>query len=78
MLVPAQAKGFETLINETARIKKETDRILDADYTTVHPSYGTLDDFKTFLDVAHARGLRVVTELVINALKYAFGDDRTS
>ncbi len=37
-----------------------------ADYTTVHPAYGTLDDFKTFLDVAHVRGLRVVTELVIN------------
>ncbi len=37
-----------------------------ADYTTVHPAYGTLDDFKTFLDVAHARGLRVITELVIN------------
>lgn len=37
-----------------------------ADYTTVHPSYGTLDDFRTFLDAAHARGLRVITELVIN------------
>ncbi|MFO0810958.1 MAG: maltose alpha-D-glucosyltransferase [Gemmataceae bacterium] len=37
-----------------------------ADYTTVHPSYGTLDDFKAFLDAAHARGLKVVTELVIN------------
>jgi maltose alpha-D-glucosyltransferase/alpha-amylase len=37
-----------------------------ADYTTIHPAYGTLDDFKTFLDVAHARGLRVITELVIN------------
>jgi len=37
-----------------------------ADYYTVHPSYGTLDDFRTFLDEAHARGLRVITELVIN------------
>jgi maltose alpha-D-glucosyltransferase/alpha-amylase len=37
-----------------------------ADYTTIHPAYGSLDDFKTFLDVAHARGLRVITELVIN------------
>jgi maltose alpha-D-glucosyltransferase/alpha-amylase len=37
-----------------------------ADYSTVHPAYGTLDEFKTFLDVAHARGLRVVTEMVIN------------
>jgi maltose alpha-D-glucosyltransferase/alpha-amylase len=37
-----------------------------ADYTGVHPSYGTIDDFKAFLDAAHARGLKVVTELVIN------------
>jgi len=37
-----------------------------ADYTSVHPGYGTLDDFKEFLDAAHARGLRVITELVLN------------
>jgi maltose alpha-D-glucosyltransferase / alpha-amylase len=37
-----------------------------ADYTDVHPQYGKLDDFKTFLNEAHTRGLRVVTELVIN------------
>jgi maltose alpha-D-glucosyltransferase/alpha-amylase len=37
-----------------------------ADYKAVHPSYGTLDDFKAFLDAAHARGLRVIIELVMN------------
>ena len=37
-----------------------------ADYCGVHPNYGTLDDFKDFLAAAHARGLRVLTELVIN------------
>ncbi len=37
-----------------------------ADYTNIHPMYGTLRDFKTFLDAAHQRGLRVITELVIN------------
>ncbi len=37
-----------------------------ADYCDVHPSYGTLDDFREFLDVAHAKGLKVITELVIN------------
>ncbi len=37
-----------------------------ADYTNVHPSYGTLDDFKLFLDEAHRRGMRVLTELVLN------------
>jgi maltose alpha-D-glucosyltransferase/alpha-amylase len=37
-----------------------------SDYKAVHPQYGTIDDFRRFLDAAHARGLRVVTELVIN------------
>jgi len=37
-----------------------------ADYTTVHPQYGTLDDFKEFLQEAHKRNIRVITELVIN------------
>ena len=37
-----------------------------SDYWGVHSSYGTLDDFKRFLDAAHARGMRVITELVIN------------
>ena len=37
-----------------------------ADYFDVNPSYGTLEDFRAFLDAAHARGLRVITELVIN------------
>ncbi|MEX2380947.1 MAG: maltose alpha-D-glucosyltransferase [Opitutales bacterium] len=37
-----------------------------ADYYSIHPDYGTLRDFKTFLREAHRRGLRVITELVIN------------
>ena len=37
-----------------------------ADYTSVHPSYGTLPDFKIFLREAHRRGIRVITELVLN------------
>ncbi len=37
-----------------------------AHYEGVHPSYGTLKDFKTFLREAHERGLQVITELVIN------------
>ncbi|MBV9672333.1 MAG: maltose alpha-D-glucosyltransferase, partial [Verrucomicrobia bacterium] len=37
-----------------------------ADYYSVNPSYGTLDDFKQFLDAAHDVGLRVITELVLN------------
>jgi len=37
-----------------------------ADYFDVNPNYGALDDFRAFLDAAHKRGLRVITELVIN------------
>jgi maltose alpha-D-glucosyltransferase/alpha-amylase len=37
-----------------------------ADYYTVNPIYGTVADFKSFLREAHIRGLRVITELVIN------------
>ena len=37
-----------------------------SDYTNVNPSYGTLDDFKKFLTAAHARGMQVLMELVIN------------
>jgi maltose alpha-D-glucosyltransferase / alpha-amylase len=37
-----------------------------ADYTDVHPAYGTLRDFKGFLREAHRHGLRVITELVLN------------
>ena len=37
-----------------------------ADYTGVHPDYGTLRDVRTFIREAHRRDLRVVTELVFN------------
>ncbi len=37
-----------------------------SDYTDVHPDCGTLHDFRVFLRAAHERGLRVVTELVLN------------
>ncbi len=37
-----------------------------ADYTGIHPHFGNLDDFKALLEAAHARGLRVLVELVVN------------
>jgi maltose alpha-D-glucosyltransferase / alpha-amylase len=37
-----------------------------SDYTAIHPSYGTLEDFKLFLAAAHKRGIRVITELILN------------
>ena len=37
-----------------------------ANYFDVNPNFGSLADFRAFLDAAHERGLRVITELVIN------------
>ncbi len=37
-----------------------------SDFRSVHPAYGTLRDFQHFMREAHRRGLRVITELVIN------------
>ncbi|MEM7556010.1 MAG: maltose alpha-D-glucosyltransferase [Cyanobacteria bacterium P01_A01_bin.84] len=37
-----------------------------ADYTSVNPIYGNLDDFKDFLTGAHQRGIRVIIELIVN------------
>ena len=37
-----------------------------ADYYRINPNYGALRDFKELLRQAHLRGIRVITELVIN------------
>jgi maltose alpha-D-glucosyltransferase/alpha-amylase len=37
-----------------------------SDYRNVNPQYGTRDDFRRFVGEAHRRGLRVITELVMN------------
>jgi len=37
-----------------------------ADYTHIHPDFGTLDDFKALLVAAHKRDLRIIVELVVN------------
>jgi maltose alpha-D-glucosyltransferase/alpha-amylase len=37
-----------------------------ADYYNINPSYGDIKEFKLFLEEAHQRGLKVITELVIN------------
>ncbi|ARA91888.1 maltose alpha-D-glucosyltransferase [Rhodothermaceae bacterium RA] len=37
-----------------------------ADYFKILPVHGSLDDFRAFLDEAHAHGMRVITELVLN------------
>ncbi|KAA0968639.1 maltose alpha-D-glucosyltransferase [Aureimonas fodinaquatilis] len=37
-----------------------------ADYRSINPSYGTMEDFELLVEEAHKRGLRIITELVIN------------
>ena len=37
-----------------------------ADFYGIHPDYGTLEDFQHLVDAAHARGIRILTELVVN------------
>jgi len=37
-----------------------------SDYLGIHPAYGTMADFREFLSQSHRRGIRVITELVIN------------
>ena len=37
-----------------------------SDYSSIHPLYGSLKDFRTFMRAADERGLRVITELVVN------------
>ncbi len=37
-----------------------------AEFKNVHPDYGTLDDVAAFIEAAHERGLRVITDLVMN------------
>lgn len=37
-----------------------------ADYRGIHADYGTMQDMRAFVKAAHERGLRVITELVVN------------
>ena len=37
-----------------------------ADYKNIHPDYGDLELFKTVLDEAHKRGIKVIMDLVVN------------
>ena len=37
-----------------------------ADYKNIDPAYGTLDDFKELLDIAHGMGIRVIMDMVLN------------
>lgn len=36
------------------------------DYYGINPKYGTLDDYKNLLEVAHEKGVKVIIDLVVN------------
>ena len=37
-----------------------------SDYYSIHPEYGTMEDFQAVLDGAHERGMKVIIDLVVN------------
>jgi maltose alpha-D-glucosyltransferase/alpha-amylase len=37
-----------------------------SDYYAIHPDYGNVEDFRTFVEAAHQRGMRVIADLVMN------------
>jgi maltose alpha-D-glucosyltransferase / alpha-amylase len=37
-----------------------------SDFFAIHPDYGTVEDFREFVDAAHQRGIRVIADLVVN------------
>jgi maltose alpha-D-glucosyltransferase/alpha-amylase len=37
-----------------------------ADFFSIHPDYGTVEDFRAFVEAAHQRGIRVIADLVMN------------
>jgi glycosidase len=40
------------------------------DYKSIHPDYGTIEDFKKFVDEAHKRNIRVLIDLILNHTGY--------
>ncbi len=37
-----------------------------ADFYSIHPDYGTVDDFRNLVEAAHERGIRIIADLVVN------------
>ena len=37
-----------------------------SDYYSIHPDYGTMDDFRKFIEEAHKRNIKVIMDMVVN------------
>lgn len=59
--------GVDALWLNPCYVSPQRDHGYDiADYFTPDPAYGSLDDFDRLVDAAHARGMRVVMDMVAN------------
>src|SRR6266567_6235252 len=64
---PPQSSPDYTIVIRGSNFREGQDDGYDISaYRDVHPDHGTLSDFRQFVRAAHARGIRVITELVVN------------
>ena len=58
--VAARLSRYLQVLTQAKKMGKERISSQEiSDYTNIHPSYGTLQDFESFLTQAHARGLEL-------------------
>ncbi|WP_145586952.1 alpha,alpha-phosphotrehalase [Yersinia kristensenii] len=62
-----QKLGVDAIWLTPVYVSPQVDNGYDvADYCAIDPAYGTLDDFKTLVEQAHQRGIRIVMDMVFN------------
>ena len=62
-----QTLGVDAIWLTPFYISPQVDNGYDvANYTAIDPAYGTLDDFDALVAAAHARGIRIVLDMVFN------------
>lgn len=59
--------GVDALWLTPVYVSPQVDNGYDiADYLNIDPAYGTMTDFEALLGAAHARGIRIVMDIVVN------------
>ena len=59
--------GVDALWLTPVYVSPQVDNGYDiADYLNIDPAYGTMSDFEALLGAAHARGIRIVMDIVVN------------